>query len=208
MVRTLLVNQGLMKADVVGIRLKAAVISLVYKRVSKRSKHNIIGHNKPYHYLRVFNPVIPTKYFVQSLNPDGYFWYPTSLDIFYPQYRLDFPNPESRASNMGNSGSRKTSWGRSLKAAVISLVYKRVWKHNNVSHNILLVRKLKTGKHKRRYDDVYWKQKVLKFFFSQPFEPEWILLVRLQTTLRIFCFQNTLWLKNLLPSVPVWLFPQ
>ena len=43
--RTLLVNQGLIKADVVGIRLKAAVISLVYKRVSKRNKHNIIGHN-------------------------------------------------------------------------------------------------------------------------------------------------------------------
>ena len=38
-VRILLINQGLMKADVVGIRLKAAVISLVYKRVSKRSKH-------------------------------------------------------------------------------------------------------------------------------------------------------------------------
>lgn len=53
MVRTVLVNQGLMKADVVGIRLKAAVISLVYKRVSKRSKHNIKSHNKPYHYLRV-----------------------------------------------------------------------------------------------------------------------------------------------------------
>ena len=63
MVRTLLVNQGLMKADVVGIRLKAAVISLVYKRVSKRSKHNIIGYNKPYHYLRVF----------QSLNPHQIF---------------------------------------------------------------------------------------------------------------------------------------
>ena len=44
-VRTLLVNQGLIKADVVGIRLKAAVISLVFKRVSKRNKHNIIGHN-------------------------------------------------------------------------------------------------------------------------------------------------------------------
>ena len=32
----------------------------------------------------------------------------------------------------------------------------------------------------------------------------WILLVRLQKNLRIFCFQKTLWLDNLLPSVAVW----
>ena len=56
---------------------------------------------------------------------------------------------------MGNPGSRKTYWGRSLKAAVISLVYKRVLKHNNIPHNIILVRTLKTGKHKGRYDNVY-----------------------------------------------------
>ena len=133
-----------------------------------------------------FNTVIPTQYFVQSRNPDGYFSHPTSLDIFCPELRLAFPNPESWASNKGNPGYRKTYWGRSLKAALISLVYKRVWKHNNILHNTILVRTLRTGKHKRRYDNVYWKQNVLKFFFPQPFEPEWILLVRLQITLRIF----------------------
>ena len=102
MVRTVLVNQGLMKADVVGIRLKAAVISLVYKRVSKRSKHNIKSHNKPYHYLRV--SVIPTQYFVQSRNPNGYLWHPTSLDIFYPESSLDFPNPELQIREIPDRG--------------------------------------------------------------------------------------------------------
>ena len=31
-----------------------------------------------------------------------------------------------------------------------------------------------------------------------------ILLFRFQKKFRIFCFQKTLWLENLLPSVPVW----
>ena len=42
-----------------------------------------------------------------------------------------------------------------------------------------------------------------KIFNDCIVEP-WILLVRLQKNLRIFCFQKTLWLDNLLPSVLVW----
>ena len=45
-----------------------------------------------------FNPLIPTQNFVQSHNPDGYFWYPTSPAYLHsqisPQFYIKFPNPE------------------------------------------------------------------------------------------------------------------
>ena len=62
---------------------------------------------------RFFNPVILTQSFVQSRNPEGYFWLPTSRLPF--QFSNLTPillkNPESQASNRGNPVSRKTYWG-------------------------------------------------------------------------------------------------
>ena len=75
----------------------------------------------------------------------------------------------------------------------------------------------------------FWKQKILKFLgkrtnnvrglkgcflrgqvhsfgfkdFNGCLLEPWILLVCLQKILRIFCFQKSLWLDNLLPSAPV-----
>ena len=45
-----------------------------------------------------FNPVIPTQNFVQSRNPEGYFWHPTSRVYFQsrisPRFCFQIPNPE------------------------------------------------------------------------------------------------------------------
>ena len=45
-----------------------------------------------------FNPVIPTQNFVQSCNPEGYFWHPTSRVYFQSRISSRFcfqiPNPE------------------------------------------------------------------------------------------------------------------
>ena len=45
-----------------------------------------------------FNPVIPTQNFVQSRNPEGYFWHPTSQAYFQsrntPRFCFQIPNPE------------------------------------------------------------------------------------------------------------------
>ena len=45
-----------------------------------------------------FNPLIPTQNFVQSRNPDSYFWYPTSPAYFHslisPPFRIKILNPE------------------------------------------------------------------------------------------------------------------
>ena len=57
-----------------------------------------------------FNPLIPTQNFVQSRNPDSYFWYPTS---FLNLAAILHQNPESRALIERNPGSRKTYWGPS-----------------------------------------------------------------------------------------------
>ena len=125
----------------------------------------------------MYNPVIPMVIFR----------IPPPLIFFVPSFAWPsrIPNPELQIREIPDTGKPigdahwKQHW-------LVSVVYKRVWKHNNILHNTILVRTLRTGKHKRRYDNVYWKQNVLKFFFPQPFEPEWILLVRLQITLRIF----------------------
>ena len=64
-----------------------------------------------------FNPIIPTQNFRQSLNPEGYFRYPTSRAFRQSRISLRFcfkiPNPESRASNEANLVSRKSYWGPS-----------------------------------------------------------------------------------------------
>ena len=45
-----------------------------------------------------FNPVIPTQNFVQSRNPEGYFWHPISRVYFQsrisPRFCFQVPNPE------------------------------------------------------------------------------------------------------------------
>ena len=47
-----------------------------------------------------FNPVIPTQNFVQSRNPEGYFWHPSPKHNFNPESRPYFafkfriPDPE------------------------------------------------------------------------------------------------------------------
>ena len=45
-----------------------------------------------------FNPVIPTKDFVQYRNSEGYFWHPTSRVYFQsrisPRFCFQIPNPE------------------------------------------------------------------------------------------------------------------
>ena len=82
--------------------------------------------------------------------------------------------------------------------------------------------------------NVFWKQKIIKFFCKQtnniqistikllktlsPFELTWpprkqpsylwMLLVGMQKKLVIFCFHTTLWLDNLLPRAPVWVSAQ
>ena len=78
--------------------------------------HNVFKHFELYSYhpsrgspIGSFNPVIPTQNFVQSRNLEGCFWYLTSLTNFPdPESRPDFAL-ESRARNVGNLGSQKTS---------------------------------------------------------------------------------------------------
>ena len=65
-----------------------------------------------------FNPVIPTQNFVQSRNPIFIFGIPPhrqlrgilSIRNLAP---ILLYNPESRASNKGNPGTRETYWGPS-----------------------------------------------------------------------------------------------
>ena len=49
-----------------------------------------------------FNPVIPTQNFVQSRNPEGYFWHPTSQAYFQsrntPRFCFQILNPELQIS--------------------------------------------------------------------------------------------------------------
>ena len=48
--------------------------------------------------VRFFNPVIPTRNFGRSRNPEGYLWHPASRAYFQsrisPRFRFKIPNPE------------------------------------------------------------------------------------------------------------------
>ena len=58
----------------------------------------------------------PTQDFVQSRDPEGYFWHPKHT--FNPELApILLSNPESRASNKGNPGSLKTY----LRSSIVSL---------------------------------------------------------------------------------------
>ena len=67
--------------------------------------------------MGLFNPAIPTQIFTKSRNPDGYFQHPASRIPWTRSIPNLTPillkNPESRPSNNGNTGSRKTCWGPS-----------------------------------------------------------------------------------------------
>ena len=54
---------------------------------------------------------------MQSRNPEGYFWHPTSRAYFsIPDLApILLQNPESRASIKGHPGSRKTNWEPSIR---------------------------------------------------------------------------------------------
>ena len=54
--------------------------------------------------IRFYNPIIPTQNFVQSRDPEGYIWHPTSRAYFQSRKLalILLLNPESRASNKGN----------------------------------------------------------------------------------------------------------
>ena len=53
-----------------------------------------------------FNPVIPTQNFVQSRNPEGYFWHPTSQPYFKsrnsPRFCFQIPNPELQVKEISD----------------------------------------------------------------------------------------------------------
>ena len=70
-----------------------------------------------------FNPVIPTQNFVQSRNPEGYFWHPTSQAYFQsrntPRFCFQILNPELQIS-----GCLKTYQGPSYA------VWQDFWKRS------------------------------------------------------------------------------
>ena len=75
-----------------------------------------------------FNPVIPTQNFVQSRNPDGYFWHPTSQAYFQsrilPRFWFKIPNPEPQIREIPDPekpiGDDRLSYG--LRHKVVEFV--------------------------------------------------------------------------------------
>ena len=63
-----------------------------------------------------FNPVIPTQNFVQSRNPEGYFWHATSQAYFQsqnsPRFCFQIPNPQVQIREMPKS--RKSEIAKNL----------------------------------------------------------------------------------------------
>ena len=66
-----------------------------------------------------FNPVIPTQNFVQSRNPEGYFWHPTSQAYFQsrdsPRFYFQIPNPDFkkapiRAKQLSMAATARVIW--------------------------------------------------------------------------------------------------
>ena len=63
--------------------------------IETRRKQAFILRGSP---IGFFTPIIPTQNFLQSRDPEGYFWHPTSRAYFQSQISLWFyfkvPNPE------------------------------------------------------------------------------------------------------------------